>query len=49
MYGVELMDGIFEIVQGVISMITRTVGLGNALSTVIPQEIVDAVNNTGFR
>ena len=48
MYGMELMTGIFEIVQGVISTITRTVGLGTAESTVIPQEIIDAVNNTGF-
>ena len=48
MYGMELMTGIFEIVQGVVSTITRTVGLGTAESTVIPQEIIDAVNNTGF-
>lgn len=48
MYGMELMTGIFEIVQGVISTITRTVGLETAESTVIPQEIIDAVNNTGF-
>ena len=48
MYGMELMTGIFEIVQGVISTITRTVGLGTAESTVIPQEIIDVVNNTGF-
>ena len=48
MYGRELMTGIFEIVQGVISTITKTVGLGTAESTVIPQEIIDAVNNTGF-
>lgn len=48
MYGMELMTGIFDIVQGVISTITRTVGLGTAESTVIPQEIIDAVNNTGF-
>ena len=48
MYGMELMTGIFEIVQGVISTITKTVGLGTAESTVIPQEIIDAVNNTGF-
>lgn len=48
MYGMELMTGIFEIVQGVISTITKTVGLGIAKSTVIPQEIIDAVNNTGF-
>lgn len=48
MYGMELMTGIFEIVQGAISTITKTVGLGTAESTVIPQEIIDAVNNTGF-
>ena len=48
MYGMELMTGIFEIFQGVISTITKTVGLGTAESTVIPQEIIDAVNNTGF-
>ena len=48
MYGMKLMTGIFEIVQGVISTITRTVGLGTAENTVIPQEIIDAVNNTGF-
>ena len=48
MYGMELMIGLFEIVQGVVSTITHTVGLGTAESTVIPQEIIDAVNNTGF-
>ena len=48
MYGMELMTGIFEIVLGVVSTITHTVGLGTAESTVIPQEIIDAVNNTGF-
>ena len=48
MYGMELMTGIFEIVQGVVSTITHTVGLGTAESTGIPQEIIDAVNNTGF-
>lgn len=48
MYSMELMTGIFEIVQGVVSTITHTVGLGTAESTVIPQEIIDAVNNTGF-
>lgn len=48
MYGMELMTGIFEIVQGIVSTITHTVGLGTAESTVIPQEIIDAVNNTGF-
>lgn len=46
MYGMELMTKIFEIVQGIIQSITETVGVSN--ETVIPQEIVDAVSNTGF-
>ena len=48
MYGMELMTKIFEIVQGIIQSITETVGLGVTNETVIPQEIIDAVNNTGF-
>lgn len=48
MYGMELMTGIFEIVQGIISSITETAGLGISSETVLPQEIIDAVSNTGF-
>ena len=48
LYGMELMTKIFEIVQGIIQSITETVGLGVSNETVIPQEIVDAVSNTGF-
>ena len=48
MYGMELMTGIFEIVQGIISSITETAGLGISNETVLPQEIIDAVSNTGF-
>ncbi len=48
LYGMELMTQIFQIVQGIISSITKTVGLGTSTETVIPQEIVDAVSNTGF-
>ncbi len=48
LYGMELMTKIFQIVQGIISSITKTVGLGTSSETVIPQEIVDAVSNTGF-
>lgn len=48
MYGMELMTKIFEIVQGIIQSITETVGLGVTSETVIPQEIIDAVSNTGF-
>ena len=48
MYGMELMTCIFEIVQGIISSITETAGLGISNETVLPQEIIDAVSNTGF-
>lgn len=47
-YGMELMIAIFDIVQGIIVQITRTVGLGSANQTILPQEIIDAVNNCGF-
>lgn len=48
MYGMELMAKIFEIVQGIIQAITETAGLGVSSETVLPQEIIDAVSNTGF-
>lgn len=48
MYGMELMTKIFEIVQGIIQAITETTGLGVSSETVLPQEIIDAVSNTGF-
>ena len=47
-YGMELMLAIFDIVQGIIIQITQTVGLGNVNQTVLPQEIIDAVNGCGF-
>ena len=47
-YGMELMTKIFEIVQGIIQAITETAGLGVSSETVLPQEIIDAVSNTGF-
>lgn len=48
MYGMELMTKIFEIVQGIIQAITEAAGLGVSSETVLPQEIIDAVSNTGF-
>lgn len=47
-YGMELMIAVFDIVQGIIIQITQTVGLGNASQTVLPQAIIDAVNDCGF-
>lgn len=47
-YGMDFMKAIFEIVQGIISSIMTTVDVGTATETVIPQEIIDAVENVGF-
>ncbi len=47
-HGLELMMALFNIVQGVISTIMGTAGLGAAQQTVLPNEIVEAVEDCGF-
>lgn len=47
-YGLELMMALYTIVQGVVSRIMDTSGLGSAGETVLPQEIVTAVENVDF-
>ena len=47
-YGLELMMALFRIVQGVISTIMNSAGFGAAQQTVLPQEIVNAVEDCGF-
>ncbi|MEG0379567.1 MAG: hypothetical protein RR614_13910, partial [Eubacterium sp.] len=47
-YGLELMIALFSIVQGIVSKIMTTAGLGGAAETVLPYEIVEAVENCGF-
>lgn len=47
-YGLELMMALFKIVQGVISAIMKAAGFGSAQKTVLPQEIVTAVEDCGF-
>ncbi|MEG1426575.1 MAG: hypothetical protein RSC76_02680 [Oscillospiraceae bacterium] len=47
-YGLELMIALFRIVQGIVSKIMTTAGLGGAAETVLPYEIVEAVENCGF-
>lgn len=47
-YGLELMSALFRIVQGVVSTIMNTAGFGTAQQTVLPQEIVTAVEDCGF-
>ena len=47
-YGLELMMALFRIVQGVISTIMNSAGFGSAQQTVLPSEIVSAVEDCGF-
>lgn len=47
-YGLELMVALFTIVQGLISTIMDTAGFSNTSSMILPEEIVTAVESTGF-
>ena len=47
-YGLELMMAVFEIVQGIISKIMRTSGLGGVSKTNLPSEMIDAIEDCGF-
>ncbi len=47
-YGLELMSALFRIIQGVVSTIMNTAGFGTVQQTVLPQEIVTAVEDCGF-
>lgn len=47
-YGLDLMLAIFKIVQGLMSTIMETAGLGTITKTVLPQEIITAVKDCGF-
>ena len=47
-YGLELMMALFNIVQGVMSTIMKTAGFGSTEDTVLPDEIIKAVEDCGF-
>lgn len=47
-YGLELMTALFQIVQGVISTILSAAGFGAPSDTMLPQEIVTAIEDCGF-
>jgi hypothetical protein len=47
-YGLELMMALFNIVQGIISTIMDSSGFGTATQTVLPEAIVQAIQNCGF-
>lgn len=47
-YGMELMLAFLSIIQGVISTIMNSAGFGNSVTTVLPTEIVTAVEECTF-
>lgn len=47
-YGMELMLAMFSIVQGIISTIMNSAGLGATSETTLPDEMVTAIESCGF-
>jgi hypothetical protein len=47
-YGMELMMAILDIIQGVVSTIMNAAGFGTPQATVLPQEVITAVEDCGF-
>ena len=47
-YGLELMMAVFKIIQGVVSTIMNSAGLGGATQATLPQAMIDAIDSCGF-
>lgn len=47
-YGMELMLALLDIIQGVVSSIMNAAGFGSPSTTVLPSEIVTAIEGCGF-
>lgn len=47
-YGLELMLAVFKITQGIVQTIMETVGVVGATQTVLPQEMITAIEACGF-
>ncbi len=47
-YGMDLMMALFEIVQGTISTMLNGAGLGNSSDSVLPEEMVEAIESCSF-
>ena len=47
-YGLELMMALFRIVQGLMSTIMGASGIGSGTPTILPQEVIDAIESVGF-
>ena len=47
-YGLELMMALFDIVQGIVAKIMATSGLASIEQTVLPDSIIQAIEDSGF-
>ena len=47
-YGLELMMALFSIVQGIVSKIMATSGLGGTSKMILPDSIIKAIEDSGF-
>ena len=47
-HGMELMLSFLSIIQGIVGRIMNAAGFGSATTTVLPEEIITAVENCGF-
>ena len=47
-YGLELMMAFLSVIQGVISTIMNSAGFGSSATTVLPAEVVTAIEDCGF-
>ena len=47
-YGMDFMLAIFDIIQGITTTIMETVGIGTASETLLPPEIISAIEDVGF-
>lgn len=47
-YGMELMLALLDIIQGVVSSIMNAAGFGSPQDTILPQEIVTAIEDCGI-
>ena len=47
-YGMELMLGLMSVIQGVIGTIMNSAGFGSATQSVIPEEMITAIESCGF-
>lgn len=47
-YGLDLLLSLLSIIQGVISKIMSASGIGGSMATILPNDIIDAIEDCGF-